>query len=156
MSKDWCDFISLLLHRAPILQLWAAVSCPDRNDRVTRMLSVIGVTLSEEEACLTGEEVSLGGCFIPVARPFTRCCVLQLFHCVMRKWMPLGEAVFGLMATHLPSPATAQQSRFEKTVVLVCLYTCTSMCRCVCVRSCTSCVCACAQGGAVLPREHGG
>jgi elongation factor 2 len=35
----------------------------------------------------------------------------RLLHTVMRKWLPAGEAIFQMIAIHLPSPLTAQKYR---------------------------------------------
>jgi elongation factor 2 len=37
----------------------------------------------------------------------------QLMKCVMRKWLPAGEALLQMIAFHLPSPVTAQNYRME-------------------------------------------
>ena len=36
-----------------------------------------------------------------------------LMKCVMRNWLPAGEAMFQMIVIHLPSPATAQKYRTE-------------------------------------------
>jgi len=37
----------------------------------------------------------------------------QLMKCVLRKWIPAGDALFSMIVDHLPSPATAQRYRVE-------------------------------------------
>jgi elongation factor 2 len=37
----------------------------------------------------------------------------QLMKCVMRKWLPAGDAMLQMIAFHLPSPVTAQKYRME-------------------------------------------
>lgn len=37
----------------------------------------------------------------------------QLLKCIMRKWLPAGEALLQMICIHLPSPVTAQRYRME-------------------------------------------
>jgi len=73
----------------PIQQLFEAIMS-EKQKKIEKMLTAIGVTLKPDEAQLVGK---------------------PLLKRVMTKWLPSADALLEMIVVHLPSPRTAQKYR---------------------------------------------
>ena len=53
------------------------------------------------------------GLNLPPLDEETSKCGKNLLNAILQKWLPVGDAMFEMFATHLPSPVTAQRYRME-------------------------------------------
>merc|ERR1712121_568350 len=63
-----------------------------KKDEIPKLLEKLDIKLSHDDAQMEGK---------------------PLMKCVMRTWLPAGEAMFMMICIHLPSPVTAQKYRTE-------------------------------------------
>ena len=63
-----------------------------KKDAIPKLLKALDIKLSHDDEQLEGK---------------------PLMKCVMRTWLPAGDAMFMMICIHLPSPVTAQKYRYE-------------------------------------------
>merc|ERR1712226_691386 len=63
-----------------------------KKDQIPKLLKALDIMLSHDDEQLEGK---------------------PLMKCVMRTWLPAGDAMFMMICIHLPSPVTAQKYRTE-------------------------------------------
>lgn len=61
-----------------------------KKDQIPKLLKALDIKLSHDDEQLEGK---------------------PLMKCVMRTWLPAGDAMFMMICIHLPSPVTAQRYR---------------------------------------------
>ena len=65
-----------------------------KKDAIPKLLKALDIKLSHDDEQLEGK---------------------PLMKCVMRTWLPAGDAMFMMICIHLPSPVTAQKYRYEES-----------------------------------------
>merc|ERR1712226_648537 len=63
-----------------------------KKDQIPKLLKALDIKLSHDDEQLEGK---------------------PLMKCVMRTWLPAGDAMFMMICIHLPSPVTAQKYRTD-------------------------------------------
>lgn len=87
LERAFCMFVL-----DPVYKLFDAIMNYNA-EKLDLMLTRLDVVLSSEERQLTGK---------------------HLLKCIMKKFLPAGEALLEMIVIHLPSPLTAQKYRVEK------------------------------------------
>ena len=86
LERAFCQFIM-----SPICKMFDAIM-NDKKLKIEKMLKASGVELKGDEKDQTGK---------------------PLLKTVMRKWLPVGDAILQMIVVHLPSPVAAQRYRVE-------------------------------------------
>ena len=93
-ERSFCQFVL-----DPIFRVMDAI-VNGKKEETGKILDKLRTASGESvKDLLKGEELVLEG--------------KQLLSCVMRKWLPAGEAMLEMIVIHLPSPVTAQRYRAE-------------------------------------------
>ncbi len=86
LERTFCQWIM-----SPICKMFDAIM-EDKTQKIQKMLTAVGVTLSRDERELVGK---------------------PLLKRVMQKWLPAADAILEMVVVHLPSPPQAQKYRVE-------------------------------------------
>jgi len=87
LKRAFCQFVI-----EPIQQLFLTIMKGDEPEKISKMIETMGVILKGEEKELTGK---------------------PLLKNVMKKWLPMSEALLEMIVLQLPSPVIAQRYRVE-------------------------------------------